>query len=228
MKLLSKLFNFVIITSKQFKIDESHGLSHSMNVLNFSNQLYNSEITKNPHLKDHKKIIYSSAILHDMCDKKYMCEKEGFERISKYFVNDYTKKELGDMEKIIRTMSYSTVKKNGFPTDLGKLYLPYHIVREADLLAAYDFDRCMIYNLYLTNNNLVKNTNLDNFVNFENNIDFSNNLIETFDDATKLFVRRVFAHNDDKLFITKSGKELSLQLENLSRSRINDWENILF
>ena len=85
-------------------------------------------------------------------------------------------------------MSYSTVKKNGFPEDLGELYLPYHIVREADLLSGYDFDRCMIYNLYFTNTNT------------------NTNLLETFDDATKLFEKRVFTHNYDKLFITKSGK----------------------
>jgi HD superfamily phosphodiesterase len=225
MKLLSKLFNFVIITSKQFAIDESHGLSHSMNVLNYASQLYKSEIILNPHLIDYKKIIYSSAVLHDMCDKKYMCEKEGFNRISNYFANDFTNQEMDDMKKIITSMSYSTVKKNGFPKDLEHLYLPYHIVREADLLSAYDFDRCMIYNLYLTNANIIKNVYMDqyNFI----NLNFENNLAETFVDATNLFERRVFAHNNDKLFITKKGQELSLQLEDQSRSRINDWVNIL-
>ena len=41
--------------------------------------------------------------------------------------------------QIITTMSYSTVKKNGFPS-LNEYQLAYHIVREADLLAAYDID----------------------------------------------------------------------------------------
>lgn len=224
MKLLSKLFNFVIITSKQFNIDESHGLSHSMNVLNFAHQIYNSEIITNPDLNKYKKVIYSSAVLHDMCDKKYMCEKEGFDRISNYFSNDFTCQEMKDIQKIITTMSYSTVKKNGFPTDLGELLLPYHIVREADLLSAYDFDRSMIYNLHLTNEK--------NYGNNNNHIDFLNNpsnyLLETFDDAIKLFENRVFMHNNNKLFITKKGKELSLQLENNSKTRIEEWKNILF
>lgn len=224
MKLLSKLFNFVIITSKQLGIDESHGLSHSMNVLNYAYQILNLKILKNSYLKDYKKVIYSSAILHDMCDKKYMCEKEGFERISNYFSNDFTNQEMNDMKKIITTMSYSTIKKNGFPINLNELYLPYHIVREADLLSSYDFDRCMIYNLYLT---IDKKNNKNNSQPYFTN-HLSNNLLETFNDATKFFDRRVFMHNNDELFITEKGKELSLLLENQSRLRIDNWKNILF
>ena len=71
-----------------------HGLSHSMNVLNFAHQIYNSEIITNPDLNKYKKVIYSSVVLHDMCDKKYMYEKEGFERISNYFSNDFTCQEM--------------------------------------------------------------------------------------------------------------------------------------
>ena len=48
----------------------------------------------------------------------------------------------------------------------------YHIVREADLLSAYDFDRCMIYQINKNNGN-----------------------IETsFNDAEMLFNNRVFKH----------------------------------
>jgi len=50
-------------------------------------------------------------------------------------------------------MSYSKVKKQGFPS-LGKYQLAYHIVREADLLTAYDFDRCMIYHMSKNNSNV--------------------------------------------------------------------------
>ena len=46
--LLTKLFKFVITTSRIYNIDESHGLGHSMNVLNFANKIINSEIIKNP------------------------------------------------------------------------------------------------------------------------------------------------------------------------------------
>lgn len=40
-----------------------------------------------------------------------MCEKDGFERISNYFVNYFSNQEIKDMKKIIKTMSYSIVKK---------------------------------------------------------------------------------------------------------------------
>jgi hypothetical protein len=48
-----------------------------MNVLNFAYNIYNHEVVKNPDLKDKERIIYVSALLHDMCDKKYMDEKCG-------------------------------------------------------------------------------------------------------------------------------------------------------
>ena len=50
---------------------------------------------------------------------------------------------IGD---IIGSMSYSKVKKNGFP-ELGDYQTEYNIVREADLLAAYDIDRAIIYRI---------------------------------------------------------------------------------
>ena len=43
-------------------------------------------------------------------------------------------------------MSYSKVNKNGFP-ELGNYQLCYNIVREADLLASYNIDRCIIYQM---------------------------------------------------------------------------------
>jgi len=58
--------------------------------------------------------------------------------------------DLEIIGKIIGTMSYSKVKANGYP-ELGEYQLAYHIVREADLLAAYDIDRCIIYTMYRDN-----------------------------------------------------------------------------
>jgi hypothetical protein len=45
-------FQYVINTSKRYNIDESHALKHSMDVLHYSNKIYQSELTKNPYLKD--------------------------------------------------------------------------------------------------------------------------------------------------------------------------------
>jgi hypothetical protein len=58
--------------------------------------------------------------------------------------------DLEIVEKNISTMSYSKVKTNGYP-ELGEYQLTYHIVREADLLTAYDIYKCIIYTMYRDN-----------------------------------------------------------------------------
>jgi HD superfamily phosphodiesterase len=199
MNLYNYLFNFVIATSKLFQIDESHALKHSMDVFYFSNRIYTSELPKNPDLKNHKNIIDTSAILHDMCDKKYMNEMVGIERIREYMKDKISKEELDTTLKIISTMSYSTVKKKGFP-DLGEYQLAYNIVREADLLASYDFDRCIMYQM------------LKNNENYEN----------SYKDAKELFEKRVFKYNDDNLFITDYSKNISKRLHKSALRRINN------
>lgn len=204
MKLLSKAFNFVIITSKKYNIDESHGLSHSLNVLHYAHKIYRSELKKDDNIKQYKKIIYLSSIIHDMCDKKYMNEQEGIKNIEKYFKNDLSKDEFNVIKNIISTMSYSTVKKNGF-SNLNEYNLSYHIVREADLLTGYDFERCMIYKMNLDNSNL-KDSCLD---------------------AIKLFDKRTLKQIDDGLFITEYGNKKAIKLHKKSLSKINYWKNIL-
>ena len=83
--------------------------------------------------------------------------------------------------------------------------MAYHIVREADLLSAYDVDRSIIYNM----NNV--NPNFD--------ISLSN--------ALDLFDTRVLKHNEDGLFITDYSKKLSLVLETNAREKITLWREIL-
>jgi hypothetical protein len=202
--LLTKLFNFVLSTSKLYNIDESHSLGHSMNVLNFANNIIDSEIEKNPYLNNHKNIIYTSSIVHDMCDKKYIDEKEGIERIKSLLYHDISLHELDIISKIIMTMSYSKVKVNGFP-NLGEYQLAYNIVRESDLLSSYDFDRCMIYKMYVNNYTIS----------------------EAYMDAINLFENRVFKYNDDKMLLLDYSKNISKMLEENSKLRINNWKNIL-
>jgi len=101
-------------------------------------------------------------------------------------------------------MSYSKVKKNGFP-ELGEYQHAYHIVREADLLCAYDFDRCMIFHMHSQN------------IGIEN----------AFNDSRKLFNIRVLKHNDDELFITDYSKKQSKILEPIARERIEQWRKLL-
>uniref|UniRef100_A0A6C0L8X2 HD domain-containing protein n=1 Tax=viral metagenome TaxID=1070528 RepID=A0A6C0L8X2_9ZZZZ len=205
MSLLSKLLHFVLLTSQKYNIDESHGLSHSMNVLRFASEIYETEVVKHPILKQHEKIIYVSATLHDMCDKKYMDQSEGIREIEEFLKeNMLTPTEINVVKMIMSTMSYSTVKKEGFP-NLGPYRRAYHIVREADLLSAYDFDRCMIYNMHRKHG------------------DFD----EAFKEASHLFDIRVLKHNEDCLFVNEYSRQKSLELEGQSLNQIATWKRLV-
>ena len=58
MLLLNKLFQFVMYMTAKYNMDESHGIMHSMNVLNYAHNIYESELPKNPFLVDQQTIIY--------------------------------------------------------------------------------------------------------------------------------------------------------------------------
>jgi len=162
-----------------------------MEVFQTACKILESEKINNPFLEKQKNIIYTSTILHDMCDKKYMDEKLGLDRMKDYLekITPLTETEIDISLKIISTMSYSTVKKQGYP-DLQEYQLAYHIVREADLLAAYDFNRCVIFGMMQSG--------------------------ESYEDSVKnaslLFQSRVLRHNDDNLFVTDYSKTLSRKL----------------
>jgi len=202
---LSKLFNFVLYTISKYNIDESHGITHSMNVLHNCCKLIDSVIDNNPYIDKQRKIIYGAAILHDMCDKKYMKEETGMKEIRDYIYTDMSSLELHVMESIIVTMSYSKVKKDGFP-DFGEHYqMAYHIVREADLLAAYDFDRCMIYDM------CKRQTSLE----------------QAFKHASSLFEDRMFKHQEDGLLLLPYSIEMHPKLTHHARIRIDHWKRLL-
>jgi HD superfamily phosphodiesterase len=203
MKLFSKVFNYVVYATTKFKIDESHGLTHSLDVLKYSNLIYKLEVIQQPILKDQENIIYIASALHDMCDKKYMNENEGLKSIQDFLQDKIKPEETDAILKIITTMSYSKVKKNGFP-DLGSYQWAYNIVREADLLAGYNFERAMVYHMY------IKNENLEN----------------AYIDAKEMFDKRVFNHNKDNLFLTKYGKRKSIRLHRKAIPDIDQWSKI--
>jgi HD superfamily phosphodiesterase len=193
-------FQYVINTSKRYNIDESHALKHSMDVLHYSNKIYQSELTKNPYLKDQKEIIFASCILHDMCDKKYMNEEEGVLQMRNYMKGKMSTQDLNIISDIISTMSYSKVMKKGYP-DLDKYQLSYHIVRESDLLTAYDLERCIIYQMMHENYTYYKSLEM----------------------AINLFDNRVLRYIQDNLFITDYSK---LKAEELHFKALQDIENI--
>mgnify|MGYP001587187029 FL=1 len=204
MRLLNELFNFILLTSSKYGIDESHDVSHSMNVLHYAQDIYEAQVYIYPPLKHYERVIYIAALLHDMCDKKYMDETEGLNEICNYLKPRIEEKEIEMVKNIVSTMSYSKVKVNGFP-EFGDYMWAYHVVREADLLSAYDFDRCMIYHLK------------------QNNGDIDS----SFANASKLFENRVFKHNDDGLLLTEYSKENHMQYQSNAMNRIGAWKKLL-
>jgi HD superfamily phosphodiesterase len=202
--LLNIGFQYVIETSKLYNIDESHALKHSMEVFGHAKNIYDSEIKKNPFLEKQKEIIYMAAIGHDMCDKKYMNETEGIIRYKNLLYDYMSPFDLEIMCKIIETMSYSKVKVNGYP-NLGEYQLAYHIVREADLLAAYDLERCIIYKMY------------------NDKSDYKTAL----EDAFHLFDNRVLKMRENRLFKTNYSKNMSLKMHKKAEKDIQNLSTFL-
>jgi len=187
-----------------YNIDESHGLIHSMDVFLKADQIFQKELISYPYLIHQQRIIYASAILHDTCDKKYMSSTEGLQRV-RYFLSDklpYT--EIDIISTIISKMSYSYVKVNGFP-DLGTYQTSYHIVREADLLAAFDIKRSIIYDMEI------------------NKRDF----ISSYEKSEELFEKRMGKYIDDGLFITETSKILAKTYETHCIDELSHWKSIV-
>lgn len=195
--LINAGFKYVVETSKLYNIDESHALKHSMEVYGLAKKIYDSEQLKTPHLEQQQSIIFMAAIGHDMCDKKYMDENEGIEKYKNYLSEYMSASELEIMGQIIGTMSYSKVKLNGFPK-LGEYQTAYHIVREADLMAAYDIDRCIIYTMYRDNCSYTDALKI----------------------AVELFDNRVFRMRQDRLFKTAYSKKESLKMHKKAKKDV--------
>jgi len=193
-EIIDKAFNCVIALCKKYDIDDSHGLKHSMEVYHFAERIVSSELPKNPHLESQEIVIYVAAILHDMCDKKYMKETDGVCDIRECMEPVIGTEQMDVVIQIITSMSYSTVRKNGYK-DLGEYQLAYHIVREADLLAAYDIDRCIIFGMML------------------DGLAYSDAKVR----ARELFERRVMEYRNDGLFITEYSQQKSAELHELAK-----------
>ena len=144
-----------------------------------------------------------------------MDEDKGIYNINHFLQDKMTPEERDITKRIIRTMSYSKVKKNGFP-NLNEYQQAYNVVREADLLSAYDFDRCMLYNIHLQETD-PKYQGKDHEI----------KILDAFNDAHDLFYRRVLQHNQDGLFKTEYSKYHYLPLHINAIKRINAWKQIM-
>lgn len=147
MSQLEKIIRFINQTCAIYNIDDSHDLRHSLEVLGWSEQ-----ITKDQTLhQETLQIIHLACLLHDMCDKKYMDEQIGLERIRCFLKDELevTNDILEAVVFIISTMSYSKVIKYGYPDFKGnpELEYCYHVVRNSDLLCSYDPERCINYQI---------------------------------------------------------------------------------
>ena len=199
--LLDRAFECVVALSAKYDIDESHGLSHSVDVLTFAEQIFASELVKDPSLASQAPVIFAAAVLHDMCDKKYMREEDGIADIRLFMTGGGELLDASSMavvEQIICTMSYSTVKRQGFP-DLGAHQLAYHIVREADLLAAYDFDRCVVFGM------------------LREKLSYRAARVK----AKALFASRVMTYLNDGLFLTDYARQRARELAAAARHHLD-------
>lgn len=202
MRLLSALIQYVKLYSLKYNIDESHGLGHSFNVLHHAYHIFTNSVDKYPYLKEQEPIIYTSCILHDMCDKKYINVSNGIRDINKYLQNRMSPDDISTVENIITTMSYSHVKVHGYP-ELGKYQMAYHVVREADLLSAYDINRAIMYEIY---SNLTVDASIQN--------------------SYKLFDNRVLKYREDNLFVTEYSKKKSEEMHEEAIKQIEAWKKI--
>jgi hypothetical protein len=193
----NQAFKCVMDFTRRYNIDESHSLKHSMEVMQFAEKILESEFHANPQLERQRDIILASAILHDMCDHKYVSDEAvAIAGMREYMKDFFTDADFDIVVSIITTMSYSKVKKKGYP-DLGEYQFAYHIVREADLLAAYDIDRCIIYGMAVDKMTYTM----------------------AVERATVLFAGRVLKYRDDGLFVTSWSQAKSLELHNWALSR---------
>ena len=204
MKFISYLVNYVATTSIKKGIDASHGVPHSLDVIRRASDIFNNVKWLYPTIIPQERVILTAAGIHDMCDGKYMDELEGIKNIELFLQDKLEPHELDITKQIITTMSYSKVKKNGFPY-LGNYQMAYHIVREADLLAAYDFERAMLFNMNKT----------------------GGDVLTAYENSCEIFHSRILRHNDDNLFVTDYSRMMSYKLHDNALKEMDTWKHII-
>tara|TARA_B100000282_G_C31677551_1_gene465135 strand:+ start:500 stop:1138 length:639 start_codon:yes stop_codon:yes gene_type:complete len=197
---IGNIYGFIVAMTRKYGIDETHGVRHSMNVYEYSQKIFAKEVKKVPMLIDQERLIYTSALLHDLCDHKYIDEREGKKEIGNFLMTQsYQEKEIKEISKIISTMSYSKIKVSGVPNH-GDIQKAFQIVRESDLLDSYDVDRCILYDM------LKKDTRFE----------------KSYENAKLIFDERMFKYLDDYHIVTEEGRKLAENLEIQSKNRIEE------
>lgn len=222
--LLSRVLLYLLCTTEENKIDESHAVIHALKTARMANTIYENELMYNPYLKEQKNTIYVSALVHDICDKKYvrgpkrdnclndlhsfLVEISSSSPASSY-ASSTSSSFANDVLTIITTSSYSHMRKHGYPTGLSPGALrAYHIMREADLFDGYDVERSIVYSLH-------------HIAEVKQHLQSAVNNVDSF------FAERVFQHNADGLFITEFSKEHSVFKDLQTAETLRQWHSML-
>lgn len=192
----SALIAFVSECCIENNIDESHGLGHAEDTVDWALQLLEAEGDVG---EEERRLALTAAALHDMCDHKYVNEQRAIANIRTWLLRQEWSAELTDaLIAIITTMSYSKLKKA--EAEAGRKVWPahgrwtraYHIVRHADLLDAYKPMRCFLYQKHVTPR--ISDT-------------------DAWAIARQLFEVRVFRYVPDGWITIRRGVELAARLE---------------
>jgi hypothetical protein len=147
-ELYSMAYAFCQRMCQQQGIDQSHDQTHMDRVARIAlrlNQLCGRQIEQRE-----QTVMILSAFTHDLCDHKYTEVSTSLSNIKRWLESLPIDREMfTGIIKIITTMSYSIVSHLGYPSDLGCWETAYHHVRIADLIDAYDVNRCFQYKTHL-------------------------------------------------------------------------------
>jgi HD superfamily phosphodiesterase len=142
--LFSNAYAFCASVCRVQKIDASHDETHMVRVAKLTERL--NELCGKHVSEEEKDVMILAAFTHDLCDHKYTDVTAGLEVIDRWLERQpISEEQRRAVCRIISTMSYSKVKVHGYPTDLGRWELAYHHTRIADLIDAYDIERCYQY-----------------------------------------------------------------------------------
>ncbi len=152
------LYDYAISIINRYGIDESHGIKHYFNVMNYAQQILVSEEIKSKTLiegstlsrYDVELVVLDAAFCHDLIDSKYVNE----EQATKDLVNvlekhNYGRPRVDILIYIIKNISYSKrIKRMGLGLPAFEDHpfkLVTQIVCDADQLDGYDVGRCILY-----------------------------------------------------------------------------------
>jgi len=210
------LFAFAMRRFNEMHVDESHHIGHSMQVLHHANRILAEEMKIHPRMQpllaSQTLVIFAAAVTHDTLDHKY-CKDTSMQETSLHQLHDLLTHNLSmdanDVDAtlhIIDGMSFSKCRQVGYPKNLGTYTVAFHVVREADLLAAYDIDRAMLYHLHTQK---------------------GSTLAEAYVSAKRVFLDRIAKQYRDGWLQTHYAKRVAPTLHRRSVMRLLHWRRML-